>query len=148
MPEEAYDLVRIHCPACGEPLTVDYGHSRQTMHEGPLEIYSLLCPGCAANSTIVINPDDLEPLEPGGAVDPGWKIEKGLKIEFDAFARPPRRVKKDHPQIVFQAHPGHMQYFQLVSIPMSKKERKKWWGKTVHVTVEVIESTDWHREED
>ncbi len=145
MPEEAYDLVRIHCPACGEPLTVDYGHSRQTMHEGPLEIYSLLCPRCAANSTVVLNPDD---LKRGGASGVYSEIEKGLKIEFDAFARPPRKAKKDHPQIVFQAHPGHMRYFQLVSVPMSKKERKEWWGRPVHVTVEVIESADWHREED
>ena len=128
MPEEAYDLVRIHCPACGEPLTVDYGHSRQTFHEGPLEIYSLLCPHCAANSTIVMNPND---LEQGGASGVYREIEKGLKIEFDAFARPPKRskIEKDHPQIVVQAHPGHMQYFQLVSVPMSKEGQERLVGK-------------------
>ena len=84
MPEKPYDLVRIHCPACGEPLTVDYGHSRQTLHEGPLEIYSLLCPRCAANSTIVMNPAD---LEPGGAsVSADWhREEEGHRCSICAF---------------------------------------------------------------
>ncbi len=65
-------------------------------------------------------------------------VELPKIVEFEAVARPPRKAMKDHPQIVFQAHPGHMQYFQLVSVPMSRKDRKKLWGKRVKVTVELL----------
>lgn len=90
MPEEPYDLVRIHCPACGEPLTADYGHSRQTFHEGPLEIYSLLCPRCATNSTVVLNPGD---LERGGASETSadWhREEKGHACPICAIHHTPQ----------------------------------------------------------
>ena len=62
-----------------------------------------------------------------------------MKFEFEATARPPRKRKVGHPHIVFEAHPAHMEYFHLVTVPMKKAERKKWWGKRVRVTVEILE---------
>ncbi len=57
-------------------------------------------------------------------------------VEFEAVAKP--GGPKEHPHIVFEAHPAHMQYFHLVTVPMKKAERKKLWGKRVRVTVELL----------
>ncbi len=59
-------------------------------------------------------------------------------VIFEAVANRGGRIDKK-PYIVFEAHPAHATHFMLVSVPMKKAERKKWWGRRVRVTVEVIE---------
>lgn len=59
------DLRRIHCPACGIALTTDYGEFRQPLTSSRREeIFVLRCPNCDTDSTIVLNP---EQLQEGGA---------------------------------------------------------------------------------
>ncbi len=69
------------------------------------------------------------------------KSEKVIDtVTFEARAK--GGIPLDKPHIVFEAHPAHHEYFHLITVPMKKARRKKWWGKKVRVTVELIEDVE------